>query len=171
MVVLEISKKEKLKIFKGIFGHTKNYKLVVSKLERLNESILEFCTKINFFDLIAEASATGTDGGDVDDGPPTYFITKAGFEKSGKKFAEMVGYEVIDYLVGDDLNIDQLKSDPAAGNYDQGVTYFPAGVAGANTTTNPQNYKETKAYLKWKNRIKQVAQTAGMKFINFMGAG
>ena len=166
----ELDKKEKLKIFKGIFGHTKNYKLVVSKLERLNESILEFCTKINFFDLIAEASATGTDGGDVDDGPPTYFITKAGFEKSGKKFAEMVGYEVIDYLVGDDLNIDQLKSDPAAGNYDQGVTYFPAGVAGANTTTNPQNYKETKAYLKWKNRIKQVAQTAGMKFINFMGA-
>ena len=35
----ELSKKEKLKIFKGIFGHTKNYKLVVSKLERLNESI------------------------------------------------------------------------------------------------------------------------------------
>ena len=165
-----LDNKKKLKIFKSIFGHTKNYKLVVNKLEKLNESILDFCTKTNFFDLISEASATGTDGSDVDDGPPTYFITQAAFEKSGKKFAEMVGYEVIDYLVGDDLNIDQLKSDPAAATYEQGVTYFPAGVAGADTTTNPQNYKETKAYAKWKTRMTQVAQTAGMKFISFMGA-
>jgi len=164
-----VEKKEKLKLFKGIFGHNKNYKLVVSKLERLNESILEFCTKTNFFKLIVEASSTGADGGDVDDGPPTYFITKAGYENTGKNHAEMVGYEVIDYLV-DDINIENLKSDPAAGAYDQGVTYFPAGVAGADTTTNPSNFEETKAYSKWKARIKLIAQTAGMKFIDFMGA-
>ena len=165
-----LERKEKLKIFKGIFGHTKNYKLVVSKLERLNESILEFCTKTNFFDLILEASSTGIGGGDVDDGPPTYFISTAAFEKSGKEFAEMVGYEVIDYLVGDDLNVDQLQSDPASNDYSQGVTYFAAGVAGADTTTNPRNYKDSKAYSKWRSRIKKIAQTAGMEFINFMGA-
>ena len=165
-----LDNKEKLKIFKGIFGHTKNYKLVVNKLEKLNESILEFCIKTNFFELIAEASATATTGGDVDDGPPTYFITKAAFEKSGKNFAEIVGYEVINYLVGDDLNIDQLKSDPAHNDYSHGVTYFAAGVAGADTTTNPRNYKDTKAYSKWRSRIKNIAQTAGMEFINFMGA-
>jgi len=165
-----LDNKEKLKIFKGIFGHTKNYKLVVNKLEKLNESILEFCIKTNFFELIAEASATATTGGDVDDGPPTYFITKAAFEKSGKNFAEIVGYEVINYLVGDDLNIDQLKSDPAINDYSQGVTYFAAGVAGADTATNPKNYKDTKAYSKWRSRIKKIAKTAGMEFINFMGA-
>ena len=43
-----LDNKEKLKIFKGIFGHTKNYKLVVNKLEKLNESILELCIKTNF---------------------------------------------------------------------------------------------------------------------------
>ena len=165
-----VEKKEKLKLFKGIFGSTKNYTLVVSKLERLNEYILEFCTNVNFFNVISEASKTGANATDADDGPPTYFITTSGYEKSGKKFAEMVGYEVIDYLVGDTLNIDQLRLDPAVGDYSHGVTYYAAGVAGADTTTNPRNYRDAKAYSKWKARIKKIAQTAGMEFINFMGA-
>ena len=100
-----LDKKEKQKVFKGIFGHTKNYNLIVSKLERLNESIIEFCKKVNFSELILESSSTGTDGGDVDDGPPTYFITPSGYENQGKEFAEMVGYEVIDYIIGNDSNI------------------------------------------------------------------
>jgi len=165
-----VIKSSKLKIFKSIFGHTKNYDLIVNKLEKLNEYILEFCTKINFSDIIAEANSTSTTGGDVDDGPPTYFITKPAYEKSGKKFAEMVGFEVVNYLVGDDLKLDQLKNDPAINDYSQGVTYFPAGVAGASTPTNPKNYKETTAYSKWRSRIKKIAQTAGMQFIDFMGA-
>ena len=166
----DLDRKEKLKLFKSIFSHAKNYDLIVNKLEKLNEYILEFCTKINFSDIIAEANSTSTTGGDVDDGPPTYFITKPAYERSGKKFAEMVGFEVVNYLVGDDLKLDQLKNDPLSNDYSQGVTYFPAGVAGANTTTNPKNYKETKAYSKWKSRIKKIAQTAGMQFISFMGA-
>ena len=166
----ELDKKEKLKIFKGIFGHSKNYDLIVSKLERLNESILEFCTNINFLDIISEASSTGTNGGDVDDGPPTYFITPKGYENQGKNFAEMIGYEILDYIIGDDSNILDLAKDKNTGDYSQGVTYFPAGVAGTDTTTNQQNYKETKAYANWKSRITKVAQVAGMKFIDFMGA-
>ena len=166
----ELDKKEKSKIFKSIFGHNKNYDLIVSKLERLNESILEFCTNVNILDIISEANSTGTDGGDVDDGPPTYFITPKGYENQGKHFAEMIGYEILDYIIGDDSNILDLAKDESTEDYSQGVTYFPAGVAGADTTTNQQNYKETKAYKNWKSRITKVAQVAGMKFISFMGA-
>jgi len=165
-----IDKKEKLKIFKGIFGHTKNYDLIVSKLEKLNESILEFCKNINFSELIAEISVNQTTGAEVDDGPPTYFITPKGYEKQGKTFAEMVGYEVLDYIIGDDSNILDLAKDENTGDYSQGVTYFPAGVAGVGTPTNINDYKETKAYSNWKSRITKVAQVAGMKFIDFMGA-
>tara|TARA_Y100000385_G_scaffold111440_1_gene115659 strand:+ start:1764 stop:4082 length:2319 start_codon:yes stop_codon:yes gene_type:complete len=167
---LELKKKEKQKIFKQVFGHMKNYNMVVSKLEQLNESILEFCTNVNFLDLISEANSTATTGGDVDDGPPTYFINNSGYEKNGKKFAEMVGYEVLNYIIGDGSSILNLASDKNVLDYTQGVTYFPAGVAGADTITNPQNYKETKAYKNWKSRITKIAQIAGMKFISFMGA-
>jgi hypothetical protein len=166
----ELNKKEKQKIFKQIFGHIKNYNMVVSKLEQLNESILEFCTKVNFLELISEANSTATTGGDVDDGPPTYFINTLGYEKNGKKFAEMVGYEVLNYIIGDGSSVLDLASDKEVIDYNQGVTYFPAGVAGADTATNPQNYKETKAYKNWKSRITKIAQIAGMKFISFMGA-
>jgi len=165
-----LDKKEKLKIFKGIFGHTKNYNLIVSKLEKLNESILEFCKNINFSEIIAEASATSTVGADVDDGPPTYFITPAGYENQGKNFAEMIGFEVLDYIIGDESNIINLAKDENTNDYSQGVTYFPAGVAGTDTATNQKNYKETKAYTSWKSRITKVAQVAGMKFVDFMGA-
>ena len=166
----ELDKKEKAKIFKGIFGHNKNYNMVVSKLEKLNESILEFCKTVNFSDLVLESSATGTDGGDVDDGPPTYFITPSGYENQGKHFAEMIGYEVIDYIIGDDSSVLDLAKDKLTGDYSHGVTYFPAGVAGARTPINTQDWKESQAYSKWKSRIKGIAQVAGMKFIDFMGA-
>lgn len=166
----DLDKKEKQKVFKGIFGHIKNYNLIVGKLEKLNEHILEFCKNVNFLDIISEANSTGTDGGDIDDGPPTYFITPKGYENQGKNFAEMIGYEVLDYIIGDNSNLLDLAKDTNTGDYSHGVTYFPAGVAGADTTTNQQNYKETKAYLNWKSRITKVAQVAGMKFIDFMGA-
>ncbi len=165
-----LDKKEKQKVFKGIFGHTKNYNMIVGKLERLNESIIEFCKKVNFSELILESSSTGTDGGDVDDGPPTYFITPAGYENQGKEFAEMIGYEVIDYIVGDDSNILDLAKDDNSLDYSHGVTYYPAGVAGARTPINTQDWKESQAYSRWKARIRSIAQAAGMKFIDFMGA-
>ena len=36
-----LEKKDKIKIFKGIFGHTKNYDLIVNKLESLKEMMEE----------------------------------------------------------------------------------------------------------------------------------
>ena len=166
-----LEKKEKQKIFKGIFGHTKNYDLIVNKLEKLNETISNFCTSVNFSELLNENSKTNTSAvGDVDDGPPTYFTTNAGYTKQGKEFAEMVGYEVLNYIIGDDSTIDNLRKDPNLRDYSHGVTYFPAGVAGVNTATNPKSYKDTKAFGRWKKRIKTIAQTAGMKFFDWLEA-
>jgi hypothetical protein len=62
---------DKKKIFKGIFGHTKSsiYNLVVPKLEKLDETIGDFCKNTNIIKMLSEGSYTGAQGGaEVDDG-------------------------------------------------------------------------------------------------------
>ena len=57
----------------------------------------------------------------------------------------MYYYGVVSTL-GDDSTVDNLRKDPNLRDYSHGVTYFPAGVAGVNTATNPKSYKDTKAF-------------------------
>ena len=69
-----LNRTQKVKIFKGVFGHMKNYNLIVNKLEKLNETIIEeFLTTINIKDYLIEISKAHGTKLDVDDGPRYFY--------------------------------------------------------------------------------------------------
>ena len=98
----ELSKTEKLKVFRGIFGHTKNYDFIVNKLEKLNETIEDFCQNSNILDIISEASKTAPGSADVDDGPRYFYGTQKSYRTDNKDLAEKMGMEVLNYIVGEE---------------------------------------------------------------------
>ena len=46
-------------------------------------------------------------------------------------------------------------------------SYFPAGLPGENTPSNPKDYKSSKAYALWKKHIQQIAGKLGIEFLSF----
>ncbi len=83
----ETSSNEKKKIFKGIFGHMKNYNLIVNKLEKLNEVMEGFCHVVDIKQLISEVSKTGKTAGGLptDDGPRYWRTSYKGYKKDPKR--------------------------------------------------------------------------------------
>jgi len=76
--------------------------------------------------------------------------------------ADRLGMKVVDYIMNDgDF---QSFQDPYSSNT---VSYFPAGVAGKTTPSNPTDYKATQAFSAWKKLIKQIAGKLGTKFLTF----
>jgi hypothetical protein len=163
---LKTAVKEKQKLFKGIFGHTKNYDMVVKKLLKLNEIMEDFISKIDLKKIIAEASNTaGPAAGMVDDGPTTVFASFKGYESKGNFFANQLGWKVVDYILSNAPE-NKIKPDREV----HSVTYFPAGEAGALTPINRDDLKGSKAWKKYVKRITQVALRMGYEFVNFLGA-
>ena len=159
--------KEKKKLFKDIFGHTKNYDLIVKKLGSLQESLIEkFVIKSDFKKILSEATSTvGSGGGMVDDGPVTVFSSFKGYSSKGDFYAKQIGWTVVDYILSGAKEVKitpDRKIDP--------VTYFPAGVTGKKTTINPIDLKSTPAYKAYVKRISNIALRLGYKFLDFMGA-
>jgi len=165
----ELTKTEKLKVFRGIFGHTKNYDLIVNKLEKLNETIEDFCANSKILDIISEASRTGTNQADVDDGPRYFYGTQKAYKKDNKDLAEKMGMEVIDYISGTEELFQHGTKFP---NGPTGaVSYFPVGVPGGMGGTDYLKDRIGRdAYDRWSRWSKYLAQAAGYEFIDFLGA-
>ncbi len=174
----ELNKVEKLKVFKGIFGHTKNYDLIVNKLEKLNETIEDFCQNSNILDIISEASKTAPGSADADDGPRYFYGTQKAYRTSNKALAEKMGMEVIDYIAGENefFQHDTAFKKDFTGGPTAAVSYFPVGVpgTGAKDVVAGTNYLQDKrgrdAYTRWSSWSKYIAQSAGYEFLNFLGA-
>lgn len=123
------------------------------------QSIMEGITE-NELDLFLEANATNVNH--VDDGPGTFFKNSGAYKNYSEKMANLVGWKIVDYAMG--------GQDFEAFNSDRIIpanTYFPAGVAGKTTPTNPQDYKATQAYNLWKKQIRKIAKALGSKFLTF----
>jgi len=165
----ELSKTEKLKVFRGIFGHTKNYDLIVNKLEKLNETIEDFCANSKILDIISEASKTGTNQADVDDGPRHFYGTQKAYRKDNKELAEKMGMAVIDYIAGEEEFFQHKTYFPFGPT--GAVSYFPVGVPGAMGGTDYLKDRIGRdAYDRWSRWAKYLAQSAGYDFINYLGA-
>ena len=168
----ELDKKQKTKLFKGIFGHTKNYDLIVNKLEKLNETIGEFCKNINFTEIIKEASSVSQiqGGPDADSGPRYFFGTQKAYRKSNKDLAERMGMEVIDYISGEEEFFNHATAFPFGPT--GAVSYYPVGVPG--TAGSGTDYLKDRvgrgAYDRWSRWAKYLAQSTGWKFIDYLGA-
>ena len=168
----DLDKKQKTKIFKGIFGHTKNYDLITNKLEKLSEVIEGFCHYLDIPDLLKE-NLTGAHT--VDDGPRGYW----GNQKSWKKFGSYIqahinkGMEVLNYLTGTEEFFDhktEFKADMSGGPTGA-VSYFPVGVPGAIAGTNRLADKKGRdAFKRWASWSKYIATSVGYEFVNYLGA-
>ena len=123
----------------------------------------DFLVSRNVSKVIKEASKTSTSSnGDVDDGP-------TGFHLSYEKYKEItggkdsvttrLGMKVLDYIIGG-------KGDYSYTNTNM-PSYYPAGVPGKSTATN-KDYKDSVAYRKWVKRIKPIATSVGMEFLDFL---
>ena len=174
----ELSKTEKLKVFRGIFGHTKNYDFIVNKLEKLNETIEDFCQNSNILDIISEASKTAPGSADVDDGPRYFYGTQKSYRTDNKDLAEKMGMEVLNYIVGEEefFQHDTAFKKDFTGGPTAAVSYFPVGIpaTGEKNVVAGTNYLHDKkgrdAYTRWSSWSKYIAQSAGYEFLNFLGA-
>ena len=169
-----LEKKEKLKIFKSIFGSTKNYDLVVGKLEKLNETMEDFCKNSNIVNIIKEASTAQPGSNDADDGPRYFYGTQKAYKKSTSDLATRMGMEVIDYISGTEELFQHNTSFP---NGPTGaVSYYPVGIpaTGNKGVVGGTNYLADKkgrdAYDRWSRWSKYVAQSAGYEFLDYLGA-
>ena len=109
---------------------------------------------------IYEANVNSTTGGEVDDGPTTWYTNNASYKKDNDVMAKKLGMQVVDYLLG--------SGEPNAGRKNNNMpSYYPAGVPGIDTPTN-KDYKQSKAYSLWKKRIKDIALIVGYEFLDFL---
>ena len=165
----DIDKKEKTKIFKGIFGHTKNYDLITKKLEKLNESVEEFCTRFDIPKFLSE-NLNSTGGDTIDDGPRGYWGNQKSWKAFGKKSAQSLGMEVLNYISGDEeffVHNTKFPKGPTGA-----TSYFPVGVPGAtNSGTNQLADKKGRiAYDRWAKWSKYIATRIGYEFVSYLGA-
>jgi len=169
-----LEKKDKTKIFKGIFGHTKNYDLIVNKLESLKEMMEEFFSTCNLKKIIKEASTTLPGQRDVDDGPRYFYGTQESYRTDTKKMAFRLGMDVLNYLVPEAEFFQHNTAYPDGPT--GGVSYFPAGIpaTGAADVYGGTNYMKDRigkdAYNRWRRWSKYLAQQSGLKFVDFLGA-
>jgi hypothetical protein len=166
-----LEKKEKVKIFKGIFGHTKNYNLIVNKLEKLNEVMEGFCSYFDISKFLKENTGAGETSAinPVDDGPRGYWGNQASWKAFGKRSAASLGMEVLNYISGDEeffVHNTKFPKGPTGT-----VSYWPVGLPGSIAGTNVLADKKGRvAYDRWAKWSKYIATRVGYEFVNFLGA-
>ena len=169
-----LDKKKKIKIFKGIFGHTKNYDFITKKLEKLNEILEGFCHYFNIPKLLKENTIWA--GGDiVDDGPRGYWGNQKSWKKFGKNLEKYInpGMEVLNYLTGEEeffKHDTEFKKDMSGGPT-AAVSYYPVGKPGTIGGTNYLDDKKGRvAFDRWASWSKYIATRVGYEFVNYLGA-
>jgi hypothetical protein len=171
-----LDKKEKTKLFKGIFGHTKNYDMIIKKLEKLNELIERFLRKSDLTDIIREISnnkssaKTDSDKNEIDDGPRYFYGTQKSYRTDTKKMAERLGMDVLNYIVPDNEFFQHGTKFPKGPTGT--VSYFPTGIPGEffGGTRYLRDKIGRDAYDRWSRWSKYLAQASGYKFVEFLNA-
>jgi len=123
------------------------------------KALLETISQEDLDNFISENM---TAGAEVDDGPTTWYNNLDHYKSDANAMADRLGMQVINYIM-DDGDFKSFQ-DPYSSN---ATSYFPAGVPGKATPTNPTDYKSTKAFSAWKKLVKQIAGKLGTKFLTF----
>lgn len=125
-------------------------------------TILETISQEELDRFIIESNSTNLTGADVDDGPTGWYNSLAHFKDASTKMADRLGMKVVDYIMNDgDF---QSFQDPYSST---SPSFFPAGLPGEGTPSNPKDYKSSQAYALWKKHIQQIASKLGIKFLSF----
>jgi len=171
----ELDSTEKKKLFKGIFGHTKLYDMIVKKLESLNEVMENFFNKTNINNIIKEASVfAGAGAPEADSGPRYFYGVQKSYRKDTEKMAFRLGMSVLNYLVPEEEFFQHNTAYPNGPT--GGVSYYPAGIpaTGAGDVIGGTNYMKDMvgkaAWNRWKRWSKYLARQSGYEFLDFLGA-
>ena len=159
IVVKDIGKNEKGDI--TINGRPLLKYRIVSKSD-----IEEFVIKTN---IIESSVTSNTAGGFVDDGPRYWYGNQNTYRKSAEREAAKLGYRVVNYIVPD---MEFEEHDTYYPNGPTGaVTYFPAGLVGANAGTNIlADLKGKPAFDKWLQNINRSIVRLGWNLVDFISA-
>ena len=152
----------------------KIFDFIVDKLSTLPEINLETITipkevtlewlKNGGSKLIENSFIQGSQ--EVDDGPNYLYPSFNAFDKSSRKRAEQIGWEVVRQIMSDDLvDIDPHPIYPNGPV--KAVTPYPAGVIGKVTATNQKDFMSDEAYDKWMKHITKAAETSGFSLISY----
>ena len=150
--------------FKDVMGFfdPKLFMMLQSKFSQLQSETIE--------SFLVENSFSPSHGTDADDGPRYFYGNMATYKKNTAKMATRLGYSVINYIIKDaplEVHDTKFPNGPV-----MTVSYFPTGVKGDDFggTDYMKDYKGSPAYNLWKSRMAKIAQSAGYKFLDFLGA-
>jgi len=147
---------------------TKDYKTIEvdNKTYDVNDNELQ--------DKLKEGTANSLSGKSmVDDGPGSFYGNFKTYKKVNDEVASRLGFQVIDYIMGDDsMESFDTEYPNGAGRYP--VSFFPSGIDGEGSARygaiKGKEMKETPAFKKWSKHIKKVASVVGYKLIDFLDA-
>lgn len=160
-----ITTKERARLFKNIFGHMKNYNLITNKLG-INESIGRFIDTGAVTKIINEMNTTGG-APPVDDGPQGWYGSQRYYKNATTELAKKMGLQIVNYISGDE----EIMTEPSRYRGEtRPPSFFPSGLPGKTTPSNPKDYKQRKAYSEWKKFISKIALVAGLEFISYLDA-
>ena len=108
--------------------------------------------QVDVQDLKTEGSTMGPISLDmVDNGPAFSWASKEQYEKANNEIAKRLGFEVVDWILGTDLETQFVQDRPTQ------VSYYPKSNRPAN-----------RDYSDWKSDIEKTATAVGIEFINFL---
>ena len=106
----------------------------------------------------------------VDDGPGFTYGNSKTYKKVGEDVAQMLGWQVVDYILGSDEDSIYADDERILGDK-YPVSYFPSGIDGLDAQSIRYiDLKGNKAYKAWADKIKGVATLVGYKLIDFLDA-
>jgi hypothetical protein len=108
--------------------------------------------QVDVQDLKTEGSTMGPISLDmVDNGPAFSWASKEQYEKANNEIAKRLGFEVVDWMLGTNLETQFVQDRPTQ------VSYYPKSNRPAN-----------RDYSDWKSDIEKTATAVGIEFINFL---
>jgi hypothetical protein len=87
----------------------------------------------------------------VDNGPAFSWASKEQYEKANNEIAKRLGFEVVDWILGTNLETQFVEDRPTQ------VSYYPKS-----------NRRANRDYSDWKSDIENTATAVGIEFINFL---
>ena len=152
----KVDDSERVKGFKKVFGYYDKgiYTMMTNKFRKLFES----------YDLSDELiqefliEATGTTGGNLDDGPSTFYTDYPTYKKTSKEWLDSIysdaGWKILDYILDDNA-----KNSIEKNYHSVPLTFLDHGQQGGSVG----------AVNKYKNWMSEVVKPLGWQVVSWMG--
>jgi hypothetical protein len=129
----------------------KIYNLISTRLMKIESVMESFFKSFDVKSLLEGSTMNPISLAMVDNGPAFSWTNKERYEKANNEIAKRLGFEVVDWILGTDLETQFVEDRPTQ------VSYYPKSNRPAN-----------RDYSDWKSDIEKTATAVGIEFINFL---